>query len=159
MKAGRPSRLTPALQRRLCEAVAGGNYLEVACELVGVGRSTVYEWLSQADGGDPKYRTFADAIKKARSQAESRSVAAILRAGKRTWVANAWFLERTSPARWGRREPTPDYFESSATARPVRSEKDGTDELSEAMRKFPNEIPKVLAAIEVIQEMRSRVRR
>jgi hypothetical protein len=156
---GRPTKLTPTLQRQLCKAVASGLYLEVACELVGVGRSTTYRWLSQADGGEPKYVAFRDALKKARAQAEQRALAAVLRAGKRSWLPMAWFLERSAPQRWGRRDRTPDLLSSTSDAeRPRTPEEEGTDDLSEAMRRFPNEIPKVLAAIEVIEEMKSRGR-
>lgn len=103
---GRPSKLTPETQDRIVQAITAGNYLEVAAQYARVGKTTLYRWLSLADDpdADEMYRNFRDAVESARSAAEVRNVALIQKAANDgTWQAAAWYLERTSWQRWGRR--------------------------------------------------------
>lgn len=103
---GRPSKLTPEVQDRIVQAIQAGNYIEVAAQYAGVHKGTLYRWLQQADDpeADDIYRDFRDAVESARSAAEVRNVALIQKAANDgTWQAAAWYLERTSWQRWGRR--------------------------------------------------------
>ncbi len=103
---GRHSKLTPEVQERIVSAIRGGNYLEVAAQFAGIGTSTLYRWLANADDphADPSYREFRDAVESARSAAEVRNVTLIQQAANDgTWQAAAWYLERTAWQRWGRR--------------------------------------------------------
>lgn len=102
--------------QRLVEALAAGNYMNVACEYAGIGETTVYRWLAEArdefaavsqgrvpDKDKARVVELADAITNARAEAETRNVFLIQKAAKEgTWQAAAWWLERTSPKRWGR---------------------------------------------------------
>lgn len=102
--------------QRLIEALAAGNYMNIACEYAGIGESTVYRWLADAreefaavsqgrfpDKEMERVVALADAINNARAEAETRNVFLIQKAAKEgTWQAAAWWLERTSPKRWGR---------------------------------------------------------
>ena len=108
--AGRNTKLTPQLQQQLCAVIGSGNYIETACGYVGISTSTFFEWLQRGEGTHPKKpRTqrlseFSDAIRKAEAQAEAARVARIAKAGQDgTWQADAWYLERRYPERWGRR--------------------------------------------------------
>lgn len=40
----RPSRLSPRILTELVEVLADGNYISTACQCVGIGESTFYEW-------------------------------------------------------------------------------------------------------------------
>ena len=42
---GRPVKLTPEIQQRLCDALRAGNTREAAAQYAGIARSTLYEWL------------------------------------------------------------------------------------------------------------------
>jgi len=54
------------------------------------------------------YSDFAEAVARARAEAEIAAVARIReRAHDGTWQADAWFLERAFPERWGRRGAIP----------------------------------------------------
>lgn len=129
----RPIKLTPELQKQICDTLAAGNYVDAVCDYVGIGTSTFYDWMKRGERGwkkdiDDGYVGFSDAVKKARSQSEIVSVSRIRRAAmgeqvvKRKvvtkpdgtqiveetitppeWTADAWFLERSFPDRWGRR--------------------------------------------------------
>jgi transposase-like protein len=80
---GRRSKLTPEVQKRVCDAlVAGGAYIETAAAFAGIARSTLYNWLKQgrADaekGKENKYTAFVEAIDEALSRSEMNDLATI----------------------------------------------------------------------------------
>ena len=126
--AGRPTKLTPELQDKICEVIRAGNYFDTACNFVGIGERTGYEWLERGEGkhkdrkSNDLYKGFAQAVKKASSEAETRAVAEIsaVRQGRKVqdkdgnyisdpkgeavWQARAWWLERRYPKKYGRQE-------------------------------------------------------
>ena len=105
-KNGRPSKLTPERLEQIASIVRAGNYLEVAAQYAGISTTTLYRWLQTADDPDADdiYRDFRDAVQSARAAAEVRNVTLIQQAANDgTWQAAAWYLERTSWQRWGRR--------------------------------------------------------
>lgn len=93
---GRPSKRTPEREAKLLEAIRAGNYMETAAHYAGIGVSTLHEWRD-------KYADFAEAIEKARAEAETRNVVLIQSAAKTNWQAAAWWLERSFPDKYGRR--------------------------------------------------------
>ena len=118
-KTGRPTKLTDELQDALVEKLREGNYIETACALVGITDRTYYRWIERAEdelervAKNPRRRIqkseepfiqFRQAVKKARAEAESEAVTAIRQEGKKTWTAYAWWLERSFPDRWGRKD-------------------------------------------------------
>ena len=83
--------------KELIKYIESGNYIETACDAVGIAKSTFYEWVKEkAD--------FSNAVKKAESQAIARNLTIIQIAAKKSWQAAAWFLERKDYERWGRKE-------------------------------------------------------
>ncbi|MDQ0418473.1 hypothetical protein J2Z48_002665 [Croceifilum oryzae] len=105
---GRPAgttKLTPDIQRKICDCLRMGNYMETAAAFVGIHKTTLYDWLKKGASAPAsnQYRKFADAVGKAMSEAEMRDVALIAQSAKTNWQAAAWRLERKYPARWGRR--------------------------------------------------------
>lgn len=92
---------------KLIDAVRRGNYVETACKMAGVSESSYYAWLQRAreEKDPPKALTdFLEAIKKAESEAEAEALQIIKDASRDTWQAAAWYLERRSYNRWGRKE-------------------------------------------------------
>ena len=81
----------------LIKYIEAGNYIETACDAVGISKQTFYRW--QEEKSD-----FSDAIKKAESKAITRNLLLIQNAAKKSWQAAAWFLERKDYERWGRKE-------------------------------------------------------
>jgi len=94
------------LTERIAKLIAEGNYVEVACSAVGIGKTTYYRWLQhgeQAQSG--VYRDFWNAIKKAEAEAETKYTGVIRDAANEgNWTAAAWWLERRYPDRWGKRD-------------------------------------------------------
>jgi hypothetical protein len=104
---GAPSKFNEERAEKLLQAVRGGNYLETAARYAGLSYHTLRRWVLKADDPDapPEYREFKEALEKARADAEVASLAKIQKAGSEgAWQASAWFLERSWPERWGKRE-------------------------------------------------------
>ncbi len=104
--AGRPTKLTPATQAKIVQAIVGGNDITVAAAYAGISKQTFYTWLERGRKAKTgPFADFVDAIEKAQADAEARNVALIAKAAQDgTWTAAAWWLERKYPERWGRKE-------------------------------------------------------
>lgn len=115
----RPTKLTPEIQEKICNAIRAGNYIETAAAYSGVAKSTVFDWMRRGAREKERvgkntrarirkkevpYVEFSDAVEKALADAEVIDVDIIRRAAKENWQAAAWRLERKFPDRWGRRE-------------------------------------------------------
>lgn len=137
---GRHPKLTEELARRILEALRVGNSLEVAAHHAGISRSTLQRWLSlgREEEAEPRYRSFAEQVRRARADAEYYAVAVLRRAMSEDWRAALAYLERAHPRRWARRAAA---ARPNGSARAERSEADidTTDPetrrlLSEALR-------------------------
>jgi hypothetical protein len=101
MPTGRPSALTPEVQRRLCDAIAAGNTRHDAAEYAGVAESTLRAWLAQGRRRRRgKLRALLQAVQKAEAEAVVRNVAIIQKAAATSWQAAAWWLERKRDGDW-----------------------------------------------------------
>lgn len=103
--AGRKTKLTPELQEKFIRAQRAGNWVETCCDYVGINPDTYYEWMKRGERGEKRdaiYVAFAEAVRTARASAEIESVARIRVSGQNgNWRADAWYLERSHPDRWG----------------------------------------------------------
>jgi transposase-like protein len=101
MAKGRPSKLTVEVQMRVCEALRGGNYRDVAAQWAGISPSTLAKWLKKKD---EKHLAFQRAVEEAERAAEVRAVAIVMKAASSEPRHAQWWLERKYPERWGRRD-------------------------------------------------------
>lgn len=115
---GRMTKLTEDVQGKIIEALKHGNYQDAAAAYAGISEATFHNWMARgreearriADGekANPKeeiFLAFLEAVERARSEAEVRNVMYIQRAAQEgTWQAAAWFLERSHPRKWGRKD-------------------------------------------------------
>lgn len=105
MPGGRPTKLTPELQRKLCDAISAGNYYEAACGYAGVEYSTFRKWMrrgKKAKRGD--FFQFFHAVRLAEASAEVSAVALWKSQMPENWQACRDFLARRHPKRWGPKE-------------------------------------------------------
>ena len=102
--AGRKPKLTKQLIENIGLALQNGNYVETACDYVGISTTTLYRWLqeSEQEGAKPLLRELSDTIRKSRAQAEMRNVVRIQKAAEDSWQAAAWWLERSQPKKWSK---------------------------------------------------------
>ena len=117
-KNGRPSMLTQEVSDQICTALRAGNYQEIAARFAGISETSYWRWLDRGrkertrvekEGCEPsdkelRYYQFACEVDKARAASEVRYVGLIANAASETWQAAAWYLERSRPAKWGRRD-------------------------------------------------------
>jgi hypothetical protein len=102
---GRPSKLTPDVQERICTAVRAGNYYEAACRYGGVSYANFRLWMlkgKQASSG--KFHELYEAVLKAEADAEVAVVALWKKQIPDNWQAARDFLARRFPRRWGNKD-------------------------------------------------------
>lgn len=104
-KGGRPEKLTPELQKTICDTIAAGNYMETAAASAGIAKTTFNDWLRKGarSNRNDKYKRFSLAVEKAIADAEILGSLTIELAAAKTWQAAAWKLERMHPKKWGRK--------------------------------------------------------
>lgn len=96
---GRPTRLTPKLQKAICNAIAKKNMSPTGAGLrCGVPAQTLSDWRKT----NPE---FSDALERARATQEEKLLAAVRdgvnNAGLPDWKAAAWILERLHRESYG----------------------------------------------------------
>jgi transposase len=104
---GRPSKLDNSRVEELVKWLKLGYYIEDACTMAGIAKQTYYNWVAKAElQEEQKYIDFLDSVKKARAEAEGAHIMNIRKAADNgVWQASAWFLERSHPVKWGKRNP------------------------------------------------------
>lgn len=101
----RPTKLTPALQQKLVDAIQHGHYYETACAYAGISYQTFRNWLQQGEAAKTgQYFEFLEAITRAEAEAEHRAVQLWQAAMETDWRAAQMFLERRHPDRWGKHD-------------------------------------------------------
>lgn len=92
------SKLTPATQKRICEAIRLGATYVHAANAAGISYETFNEWRKTKP-------QFSEAIQKAEGECVEEQLRVIRQAAsERNWQASAWILERRYPDDYGRRE-------------------------------------------------------
>lgn len=118
MAMGRPTKITEEIIKEIETYLKAGNYIETAANIIGIHKSTLYDWLKrgrraldeEAKTGKPipeseeLFARFSDAVRKAQAWSEARDLMTIGEHAKGDWKAAAWRLERKFPERWGRKD-------------------------------------------------------
>lgn len=92
-------KLTDEVQETIVESLENGLSIAAACGRARIAKSTFYDWYNKgAEKKSGKYRDFHDAVDNAKDVAQSNFENIIASAaGKGTWQAAAWWLERRRP--------------------------------------------------------------
>lgn len=95
-KAGRPTKLTPARQQRICDAIRLGATHLLAAQASGIDERTFYRWMDEKS-------QFCQAVKAAEGEAALVWLEKIeAAASDGNWQAAAWKLERRYPQMYGK---------------------------------------------------------
>lgn len=103
---------------KLYYILKGEIILEVACSLVGINKSTFYDWIKKrknSNNPNNKYRKFQEAVVQAKDWSQARDVAFLNIHSEEHWRAAAYRLERQYPDKYGLKEYEdydPDFTES-----------------------------------------------
>jgi|688.fasta_scaffold1619572_1 hypothetical protein len=106
--------------KNLVTAIRSGSDLDTACHFAGLSSAEVYKWLErgklesqrigQGNQIDPQELAFYDLwieISQARAGAIVRNVSTIQKAAQDgQWQAAAWWLERSAPEHYGKKQAT-----------------------------------------------------
>ena len=136
---GRPTKLTPDVQKRLCDALRAGNTRQAAAAYAGVHRSQFYRWLERGEKAKRgKFRDFRDTATRAENAAEVRCVAVLQKA------AQGWPVKKTttktSKKIIGRDEAgNPVYATETSTTVVEYTEYDWRAALEWLQRRYPKE--------------------
>jgi hypothetical protein len=106
---GRPCKLTPEVQQKICDLIQAGNYDYIAAQAAGISVDTFYLWKREGEeairaGKEDNYFKFLKAIKNAEAKREAASVARVV--ADPSWQATMTYLERRYPERWSKRDRT-----------------------------------------------------
>lgn len=102
MARGRPSKLTPELQRKLVDLIASNVPIVTATAAAGISERTFHAWMKEGRAGTTRAtRDFAAAIDKAEAEGEAALVLLMRKAGIKDWRAALELLKRRYPQRWG----------------------------------------------------------
>lgn len=127
LRDGQPQTRTIKIVDAVIRAIEAGASVELAAESVGINRTTIYNWISRGEEwsdppvyqsgkkkGQPKpipeeqavYVDFLDRFTRARAAGKIWHIANIRRHAEEDWRASGFFLERSDPENWGRRDKT-----------------------------------------------------
>lgn len=98
---GRPSKLTPKVQKAIVKALADGNYRTTAAKFAGVSYESFITWYGRgrtATSGN--FRSFYDAVVAAETKAEMEMVRIIRREARIDAKHAKWFLSHRHRERW-----------------------------------------------------------
>jgi len=104
------SKYTPKLHKEIVASIRKGRPKETTFRLVGIHPQTGWDWLNLGRTHPDKYPHFvklAEDIDQAIAEVQAERISLILAAADsdaKHWTAAAWYLERTDPANWGRRD-------------------------------------------------------
>lgn len=108
---GVPTRLTPEVHAKICDAMKIGCYQYEAAQYAGIGENTLVNWLRRGRedlaGGRTKtlHATFLADFEAAEAQAVVRALSVVQRAAASgDWRAAMGWLSRRHPGRWADRQ-------------------------------------------------------
>lgn len=114
-KPGRQPVIDAVKVKAIRDAVVGGAPKCTAAQAVGIHYGTLCEWMNRGEvalgkaagvladvvGDQRLYAELYDGVKRGESEAIRRNVLLIQSAGKKSWQAAAWWLERRYPQKFG----------------------------------------------------------
>ena len=102
--ADKPTKYNKEMHDAIVRLAGKGVPFSQICDLVGIGRRTLYNWLDRGRDGEEPYVALYEAIEKARAALVERLNDVVIEAAidKGNWQAAMTWLERYDPERWGR---------------------------------------------------------
>ncbi len=102
---GRPSKLTPEVQEKICRALRGGNFRSTAAWYAGISPRTLQAWMAEGETNpDSPEGNFCAAVIESEKGAEIDAVETIIAAGKSDPKHFQWWLSHRHSARWAEKK-------------------------------------------------------
>ena len=107
-KVGRPTKLTQALQDKLCSKIRKGLPIVDSCALCDIDEQTYYSWVSRGEAGEEPFTLFLGALKKAHAEMKEYCLDILDKSTDNdnniNWTPMAWKLERRDRLNFGRQD-------------------------------------------------------
>lgn len=98
-------KLNNKLTKKICEDIKAGSPMKHAAIAHGISEATFYNWYNDGKNAKKgKKHDFYLAVEEAKSIAITLRTRRIYNAGKTSWQADAWWLERVDPENFGRKD-------------------------------------------------------
>ena len=99
-------KLTDKLCDEICNDIKAGVPIIHSAVAHGICQSTFYEWYNKGKTATrkSKFRDFYERVEEAKSVAITLRARRVYKAGSKDWKADAWWLERTDPKNFGRKD-------------------------------------------------------
>ena len=99
---GSKSKLNSKLTKAICKDIADGMPFRWASRNNNITEKTFYNWYNRGKKADDGiFKEFFVEVEKAKAKAVKYNVGVVMNAGKKSWQASAWWLERTCPEDFG----------------------------------------------------------
>jgi Helix-turn-helix domain len=95
---GRPRSLDDGKRREICALLTAGYPMYAAADYVGCSPRTIKREIRRNS-------EFADRVRRAETAGQLEPLSTVRNAAKSDWRAAAWYLERTNPSRFAKRNP------------------------------------------------------
>jgi len=97
----RKTKLNAEVQKKICDALALGNFRQTAAKAAGVSLRTFTEWMRLGKNRNNKaFLAFRRAVLEAETQAEMRAVGLIVQKAAEDPKHAQWWLTHRWPERW-----------------------------------------------------------
>ncbi len=104
-KAGRPTKLTPETQERVCAALRTGNFRSVAARHAEISYRTFMDWMTEGRAKpDSPEGDFRRAVLRAEGDAELRAVEFVMKAAESDPKHAEWWLSHRHAVRWAEKK-------------------------------------------------------
>lgn len=102
---GRKPKLTEDRFKLIINLISQGNFVDTAVRAAGISDTSYYAWLDRGrKQPNSIYGEFLEAVEVATAKAEVVILKRVMDASKEgAWQAAAWYLERTRPEKFGRK--------------------------------------------------------
>lgn len=109
---------TKSRVNKILRHIGEGLFKKDACLLASISRDTFYNWIKEGkqhakDGKESLERELYEGLEVAEAKAVQAHAKNIKMAGSRDWKASAWWLERTRPDDYGKRQPVTKHAEQN----------------------------------------------
>lgn len=133
--------LTEATHKEIVTYVTAGAPLPLAADAAGLSWDTVKEWLKPEKAKREPYKSFVEAVNRAKAVWACAAVMRITKAGKRgNWAADLAMLERREPEHF---RPAPQQLEHSGKkgGAPIPVELSSKESLAQKLERLSKKRP------------------
>jgi hypothetical protein len=125
----RPTKCTPEVTAKVVKYIENGNFIETACILSGIGKTSFYNWMKRGHTAEENnnynspYYHFMNEVTKALAINEGWLVQQLMKSAKEGEIRTImWMLERKFNDRWGRNNMEIELVDKTSSKEGIEKE-------------------------------------